>query len=104
MYWHVWSFAYRWQLHTQETILLSLLVSHLPQVQCIDIPVYLPMASSDVAHRLLVFQLVDDVRVMALCDSEPSLSVAQEIVRNVWTNVKDKLPGLASLIPRYVYM
>lgn len=77
-------------------------MSHFSSFQCIDVPVFLPKASNNVAHRLLVFQLVEGVQVMVLCDSEPSLFEAQEIVRSVWNPVKDKLAGLSSLIPRQV--
>ncbi len=54
------------------------------------------------AHRLLVFQLVDGIHVMTLCDSEPSLSIAQEVVKSVWSPVKERVAGLLSLVPRYL--
>lgn len=89
-----------WQLDAQEIILLSLFPSSLPSSQCTDIPVYLPKASNTIAHRLLIFQLVEGVDLMVMCDSEPSLAEAQEIVRTFWTPIKDRFSGLSLQVPR----
>ena len=100
---YIYQFSFRWQLDAQEIILLSLFLSSLPSSQCTDIPVYLPKASNTIAHRLLIFQLVQGVDLMVMCDSEPSLAEAQEIVRTFWTPVKDRFSGLSLQVPRLVF-
>ena len=104
IYLSVYQFSFRWQLDTQEIILLSLFPSSLPSSQCTDIPVYLPKASNTIAHRLLIFQLVQGVDLMVMCDSEPSLAEAQEMVRTFWTPIKDRFSGLSLQVPRLVLL
>lgn len=55
--------SFRWELSPFETSLLSLFLCCLPPAACRDIPIYLPKASSKVAHRLVIFTLFDGMYV-----------------------------------------
>lgn len=89
-----------WQLDVIDSNLLTLLPSSLPPTQCTDVPVYLPVASNTSPHRLLVFRLYDSVSLLVLCDTEPSLDVAQKIVVQIWLPLRDKIISLPLLVPR----
>ena len=83
-----------------EQILLSLLPTSLSPSQCADLPVYLPIASNTVAHRLLIFHLYNGVYIIVLCDAEPSLAVAQELVLKTCLPLRDRVIGLPLVVPR----
>lgn len=83
-----------------EQILLSLLSISLSLSQCVDLPVYLPKASNTMAHRLLIFHLYNGVYIIVLCDAEPSLAVAQELVLKTFLPLREKIIGLPLVVPR----
>lgn len=86
---------YRWQLTSLELNLLLLFHSSLPPAQCHDVPIFLPSASPNLAHRLLIFSLTADIELVVLCDAEPSLSLAQQLVYRFWSVVADNVRELA---------
>lgn len=51
--------TYRWGLSSLELSIIAMLLSSLPPSLCRDIPIYLPKASNKVAHRLVVFTLLE---------------------------------------------
>eukprot|EP00731_Ephydatia_muelleri_P006406 Em0003g654a len=80
-----------WKLSSLEIGLLAHLIASLPPSRCQDIPVYLPRASNKVAHRMLVFSLLEGVHVCVLCDAEPSLRRAQDEVGVYWSGLTERL-------------
>ena len=80
-----------WNLSPLEIGLLAHLIASLPPARCQDIPVYLPRASNKVAHRMLVFSLLEGVHVCVLCDAEPSLRRAQDEVGVYWSGLTERL-------------
>jgi DNA topoisomerase 2-associated protein PAT1 len=89
-----------WNLDPVELILLSILPLSLPLTQCADIPVYLPIASNQVPHRLLVLRLCDGVYLNCLCDTEPSLSITQSLALETFSPLRNKIMSLLPSIPR----
>ena len=93
---------HRWELSTLEISLLSLFLSSLPPAFCRDIPVYLPRASNKVAHRLLVFTLLEGIEVSVLCGPEPPMTVVQGLVEGYWSGMAETLRGCSHTFPRCV--
>lgn len=92
--------CYRWELTSLEKCLLSTLVHSLPPVSSYEIPVYLPVASNKTAYRLLIFQLMESIKVAVLCAPEPSLELALSHVVRFWSIVSDNLKILSHSLPR----
>ena len=90
----------RWELTALEKCLLSSLVYSLPPASSYEIPVYLPVASNKVAYRLLIFQLMESIKVAVLCAAEPSLEQALSHVVRFWSIVSDNLKTLSHSLPR----
>lgn len=83
-----------WRLVSQEVMLLSLLVCCLSGSASCDYPVFLPVGSPTVAHRLLRFQLLQGVDVCTLCGPAPSLHRAEtELVSRFWSPLLETLHG-----------
>ncbi|XP_062382937.1 protein fuzzy homolog [Sardina pilchardus] len=83
-----------WRLVSQEVVLLSLLVCCLSGTASCDYPVFLPVGSPTVAHRLLRFQLLQGVDVCTLCGPAPSLHHAEtELVGRFWSPLLETLHG-----------
>jgi len=91
---------YRWELTALEKCLLSSLVFSLPSASSYEIPVYLPVASNKVAYRLLIFQLMESIKIAVLCAAEPSLEQALSHVVRFWSIVSENLKTLSHSIPR----
>ncbi|XP_012672961.2 protein fuzzy homolog [Clupea harengus] len=84
-----------WRLVSQEVVLLSLLVRCMSGTTSCDYPVFLPVGSPTVAHRLLRFQLLQGVDVCTLCGPAPSLHHAKtELVGRFWSPLMETLHGL----------
>lgn len=83
-----------WRLVSQEVVLLSLLMRCLSGTTSCDYPVFLPVGSPTVAHRLLRFQLLPGVDVCTLCGPAPSLHHSEtELVGRFWSPLIDILHG-----------
>ncbi|KAL2097782.1 hypothetical protein ACEWY4_006989 [Coilia grayii] len=83
-----------WRLVSQEVVLLSLLMRCLSGTTSCDYPVFLPVGSPTVAHRLLRFQLIQGVDVCTLCGPAPSLHHSEtELVGRFWSPLMDILHG-----------
>ena len=80
--------------------MLSALVHSLAPASSYEIPVYLPVASNKTAYRLLIFQLMESVKVAVLCAPEPSLELALSHVMRFWNIVSDNLKTLSHSLPR----
>lgn len=93
---------YRWELTALEKCLLSTLVHSLPPASSYEIPVYLPVASNKTAYRLLIFQLMESIKVAVLCAPEPSLELALSHVVRFWNIVSDTLKTLSHSLPRNI--
>ncbi|XP_065833430.1 protein fuzzy homolog [Oscarella lobularis] len=74
-----------WQLDRRELVLLLFLVRTLTGS---SVPVFLPVESPDVAHRLVVYRLADGAALLcALCDLNASLDhVERDVVSQCWTS------------------
>lgn len=98
----------RWGLSSLELSLIATLLTSLPPSSCRDIPIYLPRASSKVAHRLVVFTLLEGnhwwtrdqghalcftagIELCVLCDSDPPLPVLQGSIEAYWSLVEHHL-------------
>ncbi|XP_034039939.1 protein fuzzy homolog [Thalassophryne amazonica] len=83
-----------WRLDPREVVLLSALMRVLSEsrsASC-DYPVFLPLGSPTVAHRLLRFQLLPGADVCVLCGPTPSLHRTEtELVRCFWTPLVETL-------------
>ncbi|XP_038157513.1 protein fuzzy homolog [Cyprinodon tularosa] len=83
-----------WRLAPQEVVLLSALVRTLSasgSASC-DHPVFLPLGSPTVAHRLLRFQLLPGADVCVLCGPTPSLLRAEvQLVGQFWSPLVETL-------------
>ena len=90
----------RWELTALEKCLLSTLVHSLAPASSYEIPVYLPVASNKTAYRLLIFQLMESIKVAVLCAPEPSLELALSHVVRFWSIVGDNLKTLSHSLPR----
>ncbi|XP_062503133.1 protein fuzzy homolog [Corticium candelabrum] len=81
-----------WQLSCKEAVLLSCLVNSHQFESTVDIPVFLPVASPKLSHRLLVFRFKEDVFICALCGPEHDLQqVENEIIPQYWNPASDCL-------------
>eukprot|EP01135_Chromosphaera_perkinsii_P010346 Nk52_evm18s2118 gene=Nk52_evmTU18s2118 len=92
-----------WISHVDEACLLQALLKSVNQsASSMDIPVYLPVSSPDVPHRLVAIQLTAGMYAVVLCGPTPSCSHIRDVV------AKDRFGGLVfngSLLPlkrRYV--
>ncbi|CAI8033258.1 Protein fuzzy homolog [Geodia barretti] len=72
----------------------------LPLFTAKDIPVYLPVASNKIPHRLLVFAVKEGVELCILCDSGPSLVDIEMTIENYWSGVSDSLKACVRSYPR----
>ena len=90
----------RWELTSLEKCLLSTLVHSLTPASSYEISVYLPVASNKTAYRLLIFQLMESIKVAVLCSPEPSLELALSHVVRFWSIVTDDLKSLSHSLPR----
>ena len=92
----------RWELTALEKCLLSSLVYSLPPASSYEIPVYLPVASNKVAYRLMIFQLMESIKIAVLCAAEPSLEQALSHVVRFWSIVSDNIKTLSHSLPRNI--
>ena len=97
---YVYNIFPRWELTPLEKCLLSTLVHSLAPASSYEIPVYLPVASNKTAYRLLIFQLMESIKVAVLCAPEPSLELALSHVVRFWSIVGDNLKTLSHSLPR----
>ena len=58
------------------------------------------LASNKTAYRLLIFQLMESIKVAVLCAPEPSLELALSHVVRFWSIVTDDLKSLSHSLPR----
>lgn len=91
-----------WELAGLDSSLLSLLHSSLSAAHCRDLPVFLPVASNSVPHRLLVFTVLEGVDILVLCGAEPSLLAVQKQLHVYWSQLITTLRNAASCYPRCV--
>ena len=85
-----------------EIGLLSLFPSSLPPASCRDIPVYLPKASNKVAHRLIIFNLIEGIELCVLCGPDPPLSTVQNVAESFWSGMVESLRSCTHVFPRCV--
>jgi len=81
----------RWEPTALEKCLLSSLVYSLPPASSYEIPVYLSDASNKDVYRLMIFQLMESIKVAVLCAAEPSLEQALSHVVQFWSKVSDNI-------------
>lgn len=80
-----------WELSALELVLLPLLLNELTTSASRDIAVFLPITSPKVPHRLLSFQLVQDIEVCVLCGPTPSLAQLEREVERFWRSSVESL-------------
>ena len=95
----VFYYCCRWELTSLEKCLLSTLVHSLMPASSYEIPVYFPVTSNKTAYRLLIFQLIESIKVAVLCAPEPSLELALSHVVRFWSIVTDDLKSLSHSLP-----
>jgi len=91
-----------WALPSLEQILLLLLVAALPHSSARDLPVFLPIGSPKIAHRLLTFHLMTGVEICVICGPEPSLASLQPNVERFWRPAFESLRNLSRVAPRFI--
>lgn len=89
-----------WELTGIELVLISLLISTLPQASSRDIPVFLPQGSPTVPHRLCTLQLTPGVHVCILCGPVPSLAQLTNRIEKYWHSALDLLRDCTIVYPR----
>lgn len=91
-----------WALPSLEQTLLLLLMSSLPYSNARDIPVFLPIGSPKIAHRLLTFHLLSGVEVAVICGPQPTLTSLQTEVERFWRPNFESIRSLSRLVPRFI--
>jgi len=91
-----------WALPSLEQTLLLLLVAALPHASSRDLPVFLPIGSPKIAHRLLTFHLMSGVEICVICGPEPSLATLQPDIERFWRPTFENLRNLSRLTPRFI--
>ncbi|ELU10103.1 hypothetical protein CAPTEDRAFT_17914 [Capitella teleta] len=89
-----------WKMDVVERVILTILVSSLPKSSSRDIPVFLPISSPKVPHRLMTFSLASDVEVCVVCGPKPTLADLQSEVVRFWKSSVDSLASLSRNFPR----
>eukprot|EP01137_Pigoraptor_chileana_P037156 Opistho-2@33811 len=90
-----------WKLSIDETSLLASFVASLPGASMHDVPVYLPTASPQVPHRLIVIQPLDGIRVVALCGPSPPLrEIDDELFVAHWQPALAVLRAAVEWVPK----
>lgn len=88
-----------WDLNVidRKLLIATLNVHNTPQV---DIPVYLPKKSPNIAYRLICVPVCQNVSVCAVCGAEPPLIEAANLAQQIWKNDLDVLRNAELCYPR----
>lgn len=66
----------------------------------VDVPVYLPKKSPNIAYRFICVPIYQNVSVCAVCGAEPPLSEAANLAQQIWKNDLDILRNAELCYPR----
>lgn len=88
-----------WDLNAVDRKLLitTLMVNGAPQV---DVPVYLPKKSPNIAYRFICVPICQNVSVCAVCGAEPPITEAINLAQQIWKNDLDILRNAELCYPR----
>lgn len=89
-----------WELTALEQVLLSLFIASLPPGSSRDIPMFLPVGSPTVPHRLLTLTLIPGVEVCIICGPNPTLAELERETGRFWKSALDSLKTLTLIQPR----
>uniref|UniRef100_T1JJ89 Protein fuzzy homolog n=1 Tax=Strigamia maritima TaxID=126957 RepID=T1JJ89_STRMM len=90
-----------WTLSECEAGLLAMFISCCSKMTTRDIPIFLPVESPSVPHRLVTFCLLPGVEVCVLCGPTPSITeMEKRNFCNYWRNCQDVLLNTSKLYPK----
>lgn len=88
-----------WDLHVIDRKLLLTILSVTNSVQ-VDVPVYLPKKSPNIAYRFVCIPLFQMISVCVVCGAEPRFHDAMNLVQHIWRNDLELLRNAKLCYPR----
>lgn len=88
-----------WDLHVIDRKLLLTILSVTNSVQ-VDVPVYLPKKSPNIAYRFVCIPLFQMISVCVVCGAEPRFQDAMNLVQHIWRNDLELLRNAKLCYPR----
>lgn len=88
-----------WDLNVidRKLLITTLSASHAPQL---DVPVYLPKKSPNIAYRFVSIPICQMISVCVVCGAEPSFADAMNLAQHLWRNDLDLLRHAELCYPR----
>lgn len=88
-----------WDLNVIDRKLLITILSVSNSVQ-VDVPVYLPKKSPNIAYRFVCIPIFQMISVCVVCGAEPLFSDAMNLVQHIWRNDLELLRNAKLCYPR----
>lgn len=88
-----------WDLNVIDRKLLITILSVSNSVQ-VDVPVYLPKKSPNIAYRFVCIPIFQMISVCVVCGAEPQFSDAASLVQHIWRNDLELLRNAKLCYPR----
>lgn len=88
-----------WDLNVIDRKLLITILSVSNSVQ-VDVPVYLPKKSPDIAYRFVCIPIFQMISVCVVCGAEPAFADAMNLVQHIWRNDLELLRNAKLCYPR----
>lgn len=88
-----------WDLNVIDRKLLITTLSVSTSVQ-VDVPVYLPKKSPNIAYRFVSIPICQMISVCVVCGAEPTFTDAMNLAQQIWRNDLDLLRNAELCYPR----
>lgn len=88
-----------WDLNVIDRKLLITILGVSNSVQ-VDVPVYLPKKSPNIAYRFVCIPIFQMISVCVVCGAEPNYATAMSLVQHIWRNDLELLRNAKLCYPR----
>ncbi|XP_065663916.1 protein fuzzy homolog [Hydra vulgaris] len=91
-----------WQMDKKDIYFITMFQESLcNSLSASDTPIFLPVSSPDIPHRLVTFNLIEHVKIVLICGSQPTLSeLLKNYLHKYWMPLLSVLKDSLTSYPR----